>query len=170
MGHGKFTKGYLPAQGDVTVTGPFDPDDPEVDFARIAFLVVQGRAQDTVVVRGNGEWHRNLGPEWRGTVPRRGNLALGPSAKALQVDDGRLTRGIALSVVVQPGHVLKNGKVFPRGKKPKPTELKSGAAPAFDPPAIEALTWCADFEIVSGPPPPRRRRAAAPRRRRAAPR
>lgn len=166
MGHGKFTKGYLPAQGDVTVTGPFDPDDPEVDVARIVFLVVQGRAQDTVVVRGTGEWNRNQGAEWRGTVQRRGDLALGPSARALQVDDGRLTRGIALSVVVQPGHVLKNGKVFPRGKKPKPTELKSGSASAFDPPAIEALTWCADFEIVSGPPPPRRRRAAARSRRR----
>ena len=52
MSHGKFTKGYLPAVGDVTVTGPFDPDDGEVNFARIVFLVVQGTARNTVVVRG----------------------------------------------------------------------------------------------------------------------
>ena len=46
MSHGKFTAGYLPAAGDVTVTGPFRPDDDEVNFARIIFLVVQGMTRD----------------------------------------------------------------------------------------------------------------------------
>jgi hypothetical protein len=136
MSHGKFTKGYLPATGDVTVTGPFRPDDAEVNFARIIFLVVQGRGADTLVVRGEGEWRRDPGgnkTEWRGTVARSGDLELGPSDKELQVEPGRTTRGIALSIVVQPGHV-ENGE--------------------FDPPSIEALNWCADLEIVSGDPPP----------------
>ena len=76
MSHGKFTEGYLPATGDVTVTGPFNPDDDEVKVARIIFLVVQGMkrgtALDTVVVKGEGEWNRiQPGPaktEWRGTA------------------------------------------------------------------------------------------------------
>jgi hypothetical protein len=135
MSHGKFTKGYLPAAGDVTVTGPFRPDDAEVDFAKVVFLVVQGRAQDTVVVRGEGEWKRDPGAnstEWRGTCPRFGDPALGGSDKELEEESGRLTRGIALSVVVQPGRV-EDGE--------------------FDPPSIEALNWCADLEIVGGDPP-----------------
>ena len=157
MSHGKFTKVYLPAVGDVTVTGPFDPDDGEVNFAKIIFLVVQvrardqGTARDTVVVRGEGEWTRDEGgneTEWRGTVPRHGDLALGPSDDELQVESGRLTRGIALSIVVQPGHVLQGGTVLPRGEEPE-----QGVAIAFDPSSIEALNWCADLEIVSGDPP-----------------
>lgn len=138
MSHGRFTKGYLDPAGKVTVTGPFDPDDAEVVFARIIFLVVQaqGGAQDTVVVRGEGAWRRGAGGAitgWRGTAPRNGDLALGPSTNVLQADDGKKTRGIALSVVVQPGHV-QNGD--------------------FDPPSIEALNWCTNLEIVTGPPPP----------------
>jgi hypothetical protein len=127
MSHGKFTKGYLPAVGDVTVTGPFDPDDGEVNFARIIFLVVQGRprdqgtVRDTVVVRGTGVWNRNQGAEWRGTVQRRGVLALGPSARALQVIR-RLTRDRTRSHSAR--HVLQGGR--PRG------EELNRAAIAFD--------------------------------------
>jgi len=138
MSHGKFSKGYLPTAGNVTVIGPFNPDDEEVDFARIVFLVVQGRAQDTVVVRGEGEWHRDKTrppserTEWRGVCPRHGNPDLGSSGKDLEEESGRLTRGIALSIVVQRGRV-EDGE--------------------FDPPSIEALNWCADLEIVGGNPP-----------------
>jgi hypothetical protein len=150
MSHGKFTTGYLPPAGDVTVTGPFNPDDDEVDFARIIFLVVQGRAQDTIVVRGEGEWHRaqpgSVRTEWRGTCPRHGDPALGPSGNELQEESGRLTRGIALSVLVQPGHLLRNDELLPPGEEPKEGDT-------FDPPAIEALNWCADLEIVGGDPP-----------------
>ena len=60
-----------------------------------------------------------------------------------------ITRGIALSIVVQPGHVLEGDEVLPRGKEPKDED-----ALTFDPPSIEALNWCADVEIVSGDPPP----------------
>jgi hypothetical protein len=150
MSHGKFTTGYLPAVGDITVTGPFDPDDGEVNFARIVFLVVQGTARNTVVVRGKGVWNRDAGgqkTEWRGTAPRSGDLALGPSGQQLQA--GVMTRGIAVSIVVQPGRVLQDGEVLPLGEEPK-----QGATITFDPPSIEALNWCADVEIVSGDPPP----------------
>ena len=92
MSHGKFTTGYLPAVGDITVTGPFDPDDGEVNFARIIFLVVQVSSGP-----GNGSGHR--GREGRGSSgrgmkaakdrvarnrPAHGDLALGPSDDELR--------------------------------------------------------------------------------------
>ena len=131
MSHGKITAGELPAGGALTVTGPFRPDDPKVDFAKVVFVVVQrmhgAPAEDTVVVRGEGEWNRpNSGTaDWSGTAPRKGDDALGPSTQDLQVGPAR---GIALSVAVQPGSVLPGGH--------------------FDPPSIEALTWCANFNIA----------------------
>jgi hypothetical protein len=143
MSRGKFTKAYLPAGGDVTVIGPFNPADDAVNVARIVFLIVQGRKQgtalDTVVVRGEGKWHRTQpGPgltEWRGTCPRSGDTDLGPSNKNLEVGANVITRGIALSIVVQRGEQPKQG------------------ATTFDPPSIEALNWCADVEIVGGNAP-----------------
>lgn len=157
MGHGKFTKVYLPATGDVTVTGPFNPDDDEVKVARIVFLIVQGMKQgtalDTVVVKGEGEWHRTqpgyTRTEWRGTCPRSGDPDLGPSSNELQASPDVFTRGIALSIVIQPGHLLEGDDVLPRGEEPKDED-----ALTFDPPSIEALNWCADVEMVSGQPPP----------------
>jgi len=131
MSHGKITAGNLPAAGNLTVTGPFRPDDPAVNFAKIIFVVVQGMAGapagNTVVVRGEGAWKRpNSGTaDWSGTASRKGDPALGPSTKDLQVGPAR---GIALSVAVQPGKVLPSGD--------------------FDPPSIETLTWCANFNIA----------------------
>jgi hypothetical protein len=132
MSHGKITAGNLPNTGDLTVTGPFRPDDAAVNFANIIFVVVQGMpgasAKDTVVVRGEGAWNRPVGggtADWSGTAPRNGDPALGPSTNDLQVGPAR---GIALSVAVQPGSVLPNGD--------------------FDPPSIETLTWCANFDIA----------------------
>jgi hypothetical protein len=155
MGHGKFTTAYLPATGDVTVTGPFNPDDDEVKVARIIFLIVQGMRHgsplDTVVVKGEGEWHRTqpgyTTTEWRGTCPRSGDPDLGPSNNELQVSPDADTRGIALSIVIQRGHVLEGDKVLPSDEEPK-----DEAALTFDPPSIEVLNWCADVEMVSGDP------------------
>jgi hypothetical protein len=61
-----------------------------------------------------------------GEVDRRGKRVGGEGTGTLKLG---LARGIALSVVVKPG------SVFDRGRK-------------FDPPAIETLTWCADFKFV----------------------
>jgi hypothetical protein len=124
MSHGKFSSPVaLPSAGRVTVTGPFDPDDPEVNFARVLFLVIQGNGPNTVVVPGQGWWSRGNG-DWSGDIQRNGVADLGPSTADLQTG---VARGIAVSIVIKPGKVLPDD--------------------TFDPPSIEALTWCADFMI-----------------------
>jgi hypothetical protein len=124
MSHGKFDTVDLPGEGRVTVTGPFDPQDPSVHFARVLFLVIQGKGPDTVVVPGQGTWSRGAG-NWSGTIQRHGVPDLGGSDRELRANE--VARGIAVSIVVKPGEVLGNDE--------------------FDPPSIEALTWCADFMI-----------------------
>ena len=140
MSHGKVTKGYMPDTGEVTVTGTFDPDDPEVDFARIIFLAVQGEGRDAAVARGEGSWIRDEAVEWSGTMERHGDLRLGPSNREFSLR--KRTRGIAISVVVKPGRLLERVDEFPPD-----TESQEGDV-VFDPPSIETLTWCADFAIV----------------------
>jgi hypothetical protein len=149
MSVGKFTKGYLPDTGDrMTVTGPFDPGDDEVHFARVLFLIVQGDGWDAKVVPGMGTWNRRDGgkSEWIGTAQRSGDKDLGPSDGELSPDE--IARGIAVSLVVKPGKVLTNRDELERGS------ARDGETDArFDPPSIEALTWCADFPLARGAPP-----------------
>ena len=126
MAVGRFDRELsLPSQGPVTIKGPFDPQDPAVDSARVLFLIVQGDGQDAVVVDGEGTWTRASGDDWSGTAPRTGRR-VGGGTGALEPG---LARGIALSVVIKPG------EVFDRGRR-------------FEPPAIETLTWCANFIFV----------------------
>jgi hypothetical protein len=127
MSVGRFDRELeLPSQGDVTIKGPFDPNDPEVDGGKILFLIVQGEDENAVIVEGEGTWQKG-DHEWSGKTKRHGKNPAGkPSSDELQPG---VARGIALSVVIKPG------KVFAGGSK-------------FDPPAIEALTWCADFKFV----------------------
>ena len=105
MSHGKFSPISLDSTGTVTVTGPFGPDDPEVDSAKIIFLVVQGEGPNAVVVRGEGPWNRGAGQDWSGDAQRHGVLELGPSDLELETTD-------------------------------------------FDPPSIEALTWCGNILVT----------------------
>jgi hypothetical protein len=128
MSHGKFSQVDLPPEGRGVVTGPFDPQDEKVNFAKILFLIVQGKGRDTVVVPGQGAWSRDAG-EWSGMVQRRGVPDLGGSDGELRPDE--IARGIAVSIVVKPGEVLGDD--------------------TFDAPSIEALTWCADFMIRRAP-------------------
>lgn len=127
MSVGKFHQVNLPQAGRVTVTGPFNPQDDRVHFAKVLFLAVQGEGPDTVVIPGEGSWSKGAG-DWTGTMQRNGVRDLGGSDRDLRA--GEIARGIAVSIVVKPGEVL--------GEK------------AFDPPSIEALTWCANFMIVQG--------------------
>ena len=128
MSHGRFDRKLpLPSSGRVTVKGPFNPQDSKVDSAKVLFLIVQGEGDDAVIVNGEGTWDRANGNEWSGTTDRRGKHAGGKGMGQLHPG---LARGIALSVVIKPG------KTFDRGRK-------------FDPPTIESLTWCADFQIVA---------------------
>lgn len=127
MAVGKFDRELpLPPQGPVPIKGPFDPQDPAVDAARVLFLIVQGDGKDTVVVDGEGTWHRTGGDDWSGTVPRTGPRVGGNGERTLEPG---LARGIALSVVIKPGEVFDGGR-------------------RFEPPAIETLTWCANFHFV----------------------
>lgn len=128
MSVGRFDRKLpLPRQGRVTVKGPFNPQDRGVDGGRVLFMIVQGDDGEAVVVNGEGTWDRSKGTEWSGTAPRSGPRVNGHGTGTLTLG---LARGIALSVVIKPG------KVFDRGRR-------------FDPPTIEALTWCADFEFVA---------------------
>jgi len=127
MGVGRFDRRLpLPSQGPVTIKGPFNPQDRTVDAARVLFLIVQGEDADAVIINGEGTWDRARGNEWSGKIPRRGPRAGGGGMGTLQPG---LARGIALSVVIKPGTAFAGGR-------------------RFDPPAIEALTWCANFKFV----------------------
>jgi hypothetical protein len=128
MSTGRFDRSLpLKSSGLVTIKGPFNPQDNKVDSAKVLFLIVQGEGDGAVICDGEGSWERANGNEWSGTTDRHGKYAGGGGTGALHL--GR-ARGIALSVVIKPG------KTFDRGRK-------------FDPPTIEALTWCADFEFVA---------------------
>jgi hypothetical protein len=127
MSVGRFDRKLpLPRSGRIPIKGPFNPQDRGVDAARVLFLIVQGEDEDAVIVNGEGTWERENGNDWSGTAPRSGPRVGGHGNGTLQLG---LARGIALSVAIKPG------KVFDRGRK-------------FEPPAIEALTWCADFHFV----------------------
>ena len=127
MAAGRFDRRLpLPKQGRIPIKGPFNPQDRAVDAAKVLFLIVQGDGQDAVVVEGEGTWQRARGNDWRGTVPRRGPRVGGHGMGALRPGHAR---GIALSVVIKPG------KAFDGGRR-------------FEPPAIETLTWCANFQFV----------------------
>jgi len=127
MSVGRFDRKMpLPSSGRITIKGPFNPQDAKVESAKVLFLIVQGEGEDAVVVEGEGIWNRKKGDEWAGTTDRRGPHVGGKGTGRL---DKGLARGIAHSIVIKPG------KTFDRGRK-------------FDPPTIEALTWCADFEFV----------------------
>lgn len=128
MSVGRFDRKLpLPRSGRIPIKGPFNPQDRGVDAARVLFMIVQGEDEDAVIVNGEGTWERENGNDWSGTAPRSGPRVGGHGNGTLRPG---LARGIALSVVIKPG------KVFDRGRK-------------FDPPTIEALTWCADFEFVA---------------------
>ena len=127
MAAGRFDRRLpLPKQGRIPIKGPFNPQDRAVDAAKVLFLIVQGEDEDAVIVNGEGTWHRAHGNEWRGTAPRRGPRVGGGGTGTLRKG---LARGIALSVVIKPGQILDRGR-------------------RFEPPAIETLTWCANFHFV----------------------
>jgi hypothetical protein len=115
----------LPPTGDIPVAGPFTPDRGEkAKAAKVLFLIVQGNGPNAVTVEGEGRWIAGGANEWTGKVKRRGALPGGASASLTQ----GLARGIAMAIVVKPGR-LTGGR-------------------RFDPPTIQALTWCSDFEFV----------------------
>lgn len=127
MAAGRFDRELpLPKQGRVPIKGPFDPQDSAVDAAKVLFLIVQGDGKKAVIVDGEGTWQRADGDEWSGTAPRTGPRVGGDGMGPLVPG---LARGIAVSVVIKPAIVFDGGS-------------------RFEPPAIETLTWCANFFFI----------------------
>jgi hypothetical protein len=126
---GRFTS--LVLDGDtIEATGTFDPQDGSVDHATVLFLVVQGKDADMVWTHGAGVWQRGENNNsWIGSAPAEGKRAGGGDGRIAQgVDNGRV-RGIAVALVVLPA-------------QQRPGTSK------FDPPTIQALTWCATTTLT----------------------
>ncbi len=114
----------LGSAGKVAIAGKFTPDRNEkAQVAKVLFLVVQGNGPNAVTVEGEGQWVAGGPNEWTGKVSRTGPLAGGGTGSLVQ----GFARGIALAIVVKPGKLTGS---------------------RFDPPTIQALTWCSDFEFV----------------------
>jgi len=137
---GRFTNVVLKG-GKLDVTGTFDPEDGTVDHATILFLIVQGKDADMVWTHGQGEWQRGPnGNTWTGSAPAQGKRAGGGDGTiAMGVDNNRV-RGIAMALVVLPAQ-----------HRPGTTK--------FDPPTIQALTWCATSALTQATAATTRRRA-----------
>lgn len=112
------------------VTGTFDPQDPRVDHATILFLVVQGKDAAMVWTHGAGEWKRPNGNHWTGTAPATGKSA-GGGPGTIGHAGGDRVRGIAMALVVLPAQ-----------------EQEPAGSGKFDPPTIQALTWCATTKLT----------------------
>jgi hypothetical protein len=126
---GRFTTLVL-SGANVDATGTFDPQDASVDHATILFLVVQGKDADMVWTHGRGEWQRGANNNtWIGTAPAEGKRAGGGDGTIVQGVDNNRVRGIAMALVVLPAQHRPN-------------------SPKFDPPTIQALTWCATTALT----------------------
>ena len=144
MGFGRFDRRIqLPSSDPLTVMGPFDPEDHEVDDADVLFLIIQGRGANSTVVKGRGMWERGQHDDkWVGEVSMTGAK---PDGSPGTLTPG-MARGIALAVVVRPGNLVQDDALAAEEAK----EAQSGptqTAPdlIFDPPQVEGVTWCANF-------------------------
>jgi hypothetical protein len=126
---GRFTTLVL-SGGNVDATGTFDPHDASVDHATVLFLVVQGKDADMVWTHGAGQWQRGVnGNSWTGSAPAEGKRAGGGNGTIVKGVDNDRVRGIAMALVVLPAQ-----------ERPGTTK--------FDPPTIQALTWCATTRLT----------------------
>jgi hypothetical protein len=121
---GRFTTLVLNG-ANVDATGTFDPQNASVDHATVLFLVVQGKDADMVWSRGVAVWQRGAnGDNWVGSAPAQGKKAGGGNGNLNPATDNGRVRGIAMALIVLPA-------------QQRPGSQK------FDPPTIQALTWCA---------------------------
>lgn len=148
---GMFKEVKLVARGTkVSVTGDFDPGNREIRKAKVLFMVVQGDGgPDTVILEGEADWKRAAGSAnkkvpWSVQMVNRGVFAhAGRKGTAkLKPDAKHPVRGIAHAIAFRPA---KSGSVF-------------------EPPQIEALTWCVETPLKSPEPAPRQVRSATRRR------
>jgi hypothetical protein len=154
---GQLTDVMLTNSGSkLLVTGTFDPGDDDIHKARVLFLIVQGDGgEDTVIIDGEAKWERTKesgGGDWTALVDNEGVFPKpeGTAAKATRASNNskaslqlkgtkleeQLVRGIALAIAIKPA-------------KPA-TQLKLEGR--FNPPQIEALTWCVELALRQCPP------------------
>lgn len=133
---GRFTNITLLNGGaQLRVEGPFNPG-PNITSARVLFLLVQGDGEaDTVIIENQAKWEKSASPNsWEATVENSGVFADGKphpgKEPKLHIDPQHpMVRGIALAIGIQPAQ-----------KRPNSDK--------FDPPSIEALTWCAEVPLA----------------------
>lgn len=160
---GMFTEVKLVARGArVSVTGDFDPGNRKITKAKVLFMIVQGDGgPDTVILDGEAEWRRPADSTgkvpWSVRVDNHGVYADGRKGKAKLKPNAKdpMVRGIAHAIAFRPARSR-------RGKS------------LFEPPQIEALTWCVETPLEPRPAPqqvrsangrrPARRLAGAQRR------
>jgi hypothetical protein len=154
---GQLTEVMLIDDGSkVLVRGTFDPGDNDIHKAKVLFLIVQGDGdKKTVIVEGEAEWKRTRkrgGGDWtvlvdnEGVFPKpdgpavKGSGASHNSKACLQFKgtklQERMVRGIALAIAIKPA------------KPATQLELKG----RFNPPQIEALTWCVELALTRDTP------------------
>jgi hypothetical protein len=131
---GRFDHVVLLNNGKVRVGGPIDPG-PDIDKARVVFLIIQGDGRPGMtILDGRQTWYRDTtkGPDeqrWSVEIDNQGTDQTGAPNAVLSLTDGRAVRGIALAVGIQKA------------------QERADAPGTFDPPAIEALTWCASVPL-----------------------
>jgi len=130
----------LVRNGDVvTATGTFDPQDPDIKHATVLFMVVQGENNSMVWTHGSGVWQRNHpdnGDNWVGTADAEGDGVNGSRGWLDPAKDNGTVRGIAVALVVLPAQPGQGDR-----------------AGTFEPPTIQALTWCVSTKLSGAIPP-----------------
>jgi hypothetical protein len=123
----------LTMKGDeVTALGTFSPQNEAVEHATVLFMVVQGENDSMIWTRGSGEWKKGVnGSNWTGIASADGDGVNGTKGRLDPNKDNGTVRGIAVALVVlpaQPGEGDRAGR--------------------FEPPTIQALTWCVSTKLV----------------------
>jgi hypothetical protein len=130
---------------EVTATGTFDPQNPDVKHATILFMVVQGENDSMVWTRGYGVWEKNdpaTGEQadpnrvvpWVGTASAEGDGVNGSRGWLEPGQDNGTVRGIAVALVVLPAQPGQGDR-----------------ADKFEPPTIQGLTWCVSTKLTWAP-------------------
>jgi len=124
----------LVRKGDVvTALGTFNPQNDDINHATVLFMVVQGENDSMIWTHGNGVWQRDdpdHGNNWVGHASAEGDGVNGTRGWLDPDRDNGTVRGIAVALVVLPAQ---------KG-------LGDGAR--FEPPTIQALTWCVSTKLV----------------------
>jgi hypothetical protein len=117
----------------VQATGTFDPQNDDIKHATVLFMAVQGANDSMVWTHGSGAWNRDdpvHGNKWVGSANAEGDAPRGKRGWLDPDKDNGTVRGIAVALVVLPAQEADLG------------------GDRFEPPTIQALTWCVSTKLV----------------------